>query len=257
MKIVLIGAGNVATHLGTELRKAGHTIIQVYSRTESSAGNLAKKLSCESCTNVKEISNKAELYIISLSDHAVKTFLKSFLIANKVVAHTSGSLPLSIFGKKFKHSGVIYPLQTFSLSRKLNVTNFPICIEWSDREAKRKIETVAKSISKQIFFLNSAKRKQVHLAAIFANNFSNYLFTVSEKLLSDAGLPFDIIRPLILETALKVQSDFPSHVQTGPAKRGDSEIIAEHLKMLKKKSDARKIYELLTESIAEHHGIRL
>jgi predicted short-subunit dehydrogenase-like oxidoreductase (DUF2520 family) len=257
MKIVLIGAGNVATHLGTGWKKAGHTIVQVYSRTSSSANKLAKKLASKSCTDIKSISDKADLYIVSLSDHAVKTFLKTFPVTNKVVAHTSGSLPLSTFGKKFRHCGVIYPLQTFSISRKVNLAHVPFCIEWSDPEAKRKIEAAVKSISKKNFLLNSPKRKQAHLAAVFANNFSNHLFSISEKILSDSGLSFDLIRPLILETALKVQSDSPTHMQTGPAKRGDAEIINEHLRMLAKKKELQKVYELLTESISEHQGMRL
>lgn len=257
MKIVLIGAGNVATHFGVAFKKAGHTIVQVYSRTPSSARLLARKLKCGFCTDATEISDKADLYIISLSDHAVKDFLKSFTLTDKIVAHTSGSLPLSIFGKRFKHCGVIYPVQTFSLKRQVNIAQVPFCLEWSDAAAKRKIEAAAKSISKKIFLLNSLKRKQVHLAAVFTNNFTNHLFGISEKLLSDTGIPFDLIRPLILETALKVQADSPSLMQTGPAKRGDAEIIMEHLKMLAKKKDLREIYELLTKSISETQGIRL
>lgn len=257
MKIVLIGAGNVATHLGVALKKAGHTIVQVYSRTAPSANRLAKRLSSKPCIVINEIADKADLYIISISDHAAKDFLKSFTVTDKVVVHTSGSLPLSIFGRNFKHCGVIYPLQTFSIKRKVNITKVPVCIEWSDNPAKRKIEAAVKGISKHIVHLNSSKRKQVHLAAVFANNFTNHLFAISEKLLSDSEISFDLLRPLILETALKVQSDSPFDMQTGPAKRGDLEIIEEHLRMLDNNKELRKIYELLTESISELHGVRL
>ncbi len=256
MNIVLIGAGNVATHLGTALKNAGHKILQVYSRTNASSNKLAKKLSAAACTETSMISPKADLYIISLSDHAVKAFIKSFHIKNKVVVHTSGSLPLSILGK-IKHRGVIYPVQTFTLSRKINLQQVPFCIEWSSNETKRKIETLVKSISKKTYRLNSNQRKQVHLSAVIVNNFVNHLFTVSEKLLKDAKLPFDIIRPLILETAMKVQEESPAKVQTGPARRGDAEIIEEHLKLLSKNEELQKIYKLLTESIEQHHGIRL
>src|SRR4051812_11580289 len=110
MKIVLIGAGNVATHLGIALREAGHNILQVYSRTSSSANTLAKKLSSSSCTDIEKITDKADLYIISLSDHAVKTLVQVFPLKKKVVVHTSGSLPLSVFGKEIRNCGVIYPV---------------------------------------------------------------------------------------------------------------------------------------------------
>ncbi len=257
MKIVLIGAGNVATHLGIGFKKAEHSIIQVYSRTAFSADTLAKKLHCKSCTDAKDISDEADLYIISLSDHAVKGFLKSFPLTDKVVAHTSGSLPLNIFGKKFKHCGVIYPVQTFSLNRKVNLTDVPFCIEWSDDEAKKKIGFAVKRLSNTIIHINSSKRKHVHLAAVFANNFGNHLLTISEKLMADAGLAYTILCPLILETALKVQTRNPYYMQTGPARRGDSEIIEAHLKMLGNDKELHTFYKLFTESISELYGIKL
>src|SRR5205085_2634039 len=146
---------------------------------------------------------------------------------------------------EIRNCGVIYPVQTFTISRKVYIKDVPFCIEWSSAEAKRKIEAAVKSIAKNIYTLNSSQRRQVHIAAVIVNNFVNHLFTISEKLLADNKLPFNLIRPLILETAVKVQTGSPAAVQTGPAKRGDAEIINEHLKMLAKNKELQKIYKLL------------
>ncbi len=257
MKIVLIGSGNVATHLGKALLGADHKILQVFSRSEASAKALAKKLSCDLTTEIKSISRGADFYIIALRDEAIRVFLKEFMITDKTVVHVSGSVPLNVFGKKFKNTGVLYPVQTFSIKRELSFGNVPVCIEAGNETTKKKIKELARTITDEIHFMNSVQRKKVHLAAVFANNFTNHLFTIASSILSDETISFDLLKPIILETALKVQSGSPFEMQTGPAKRGDVSVIEDHLKMLKNKKQFREIYKLLSESIEKVNGMRL
>lgn len=256
MKIVLIGSGNVATHLGKALKKAGHNILQVYSRSETSAKTLAKKLSCSFTSDIKSISKKSDIYIVALRDEAIKSFLQKFSSTEKIIVHTSGSVSLKAFGEKFKNCGVLYPVQTFSIKHPVNFKNIPVCIEASNENAK-KITSLTKTISRKIYSINSEQRKKIHLAAVFANNFSNHLFAIAEDILSDEKISFEILRPLILETARKIQKHSPLEMQTGPAKRGDVSVIEEHLKMLDNKKQFKEIYKLISDSISETSGVRL
>ncbi len=262
MKIVIIGSGNVATQLGKALKDAGHEILQVYSRSKSSSKTLAKKLSCDSTNDLKNISRQAEVYIIAVSDSAIPEVLRAirntkYKIKNTIVLHTSGSVSIDAFEKNYKNYGVLYPVQTFSAKRNVDFKNIPVCIEANNPSSKKKITALAKSITKKIHYLDSDQRKKVHLAAVFANNFSNHLFTIAEHMLIKENISFDLLRPLILETALKVQHDSPLEMQTGPAKRGDSSVISSQLEMLKNKKEFRDIYKLITESIEKLSGVPL
>ena len=256
MKIILIGSGNLATHLGIALN-AKHTILQVYSRSEASSKLLARKLSCRYTTDVKNISTEADCYIVALRDEAIRSFLQKFPSTNKIVAHTSGSVPLKIFGDRFKNSGVFYPVQTFSIKHPVDLKKVPVCIEAANDSTKKKLTSLAKSITASIHYMNSEQRKRIHLAAVFANNFSNHLFAIAENILAREKISFDLLRPLIFETAMKVQRYSPLEVQTGPAKRGDIAVMEEHLKLLSGKKEFTDIYKRISESISGMSGIRL
>jgi predicted short-subunit dehydrogenase-like oxidoreductase (DUF2520 family) len=257
MKIALIGAGNVATHFGVALKKAKHEILQVYSRSEPSSRELAQKIRCKYTTDAKSISTSADLYIISISDHAIKELLKSLPFKNKTVVHTSGSVPMKIFGKKYSNHGVIYPLQTFSKERNIRFNEVPLLIEGNNAAALSVIASLARSVSPFVFEMSSSDRKTVHLAAVIANNFSNHLFVQAEKTLMKKNIPFPLLGPLMHETVIKAIKITPRASQTGPAKRGDSKIIEEHLAMLKKEPSMQKIYKLLSESIEQESGLSL
>ncbi|MCX6275922.1 MAG: DUF2520 domain-containing protein [Bacteroidetes bacterium] len=257
MKIVLIGAGNVATHLGVALKKAKHEILQVYSRSESSSRELSQKLRCKYTTDVKSIFAAADLYIISISDHAIKEFLKYLSLKNKIIVHTSGSVPMKIFGKKFTNHGVIYPLQSFSKERNIRFNEVPLLVEGNNAATFSAIASLARSVSPFVFEMSSADRKTVHLAAVIANNFSNHLFVQAEKILMKKNIPFPLLGPLMHETVIKAIKVTPKAAQTGPAKRGDAKIIEEHLAMLKNEPSLQKIYKLLSESIEQESGQRL
>ena len=254
--ITFIGAGNVATHLGLAFKKEKHTIIQVFSRTENSAKQLAKKLSCDFTTDIQKILSGSDIYILALKDDAIeKNFEQLSQIFSKredmkkpIFIHTSGSVSIKNF-KQQTNYGVFYPLQTFSKNRKFNFAAIPICIEANNKKTEKILIQLAKTISKKIYLLNSEQRKMVHIAAVFANNFTNHLCAIAEKILEKEHISFDILKPLLEETFNKIKNNSPSEMQTGPAIRGDKKIIKEHLKLLSAIPSQRKIYKLLSEAI--------
>jgi len=254
MKIVLIGTGNVAMHLGPALVKAGHKLVQVVGRTEKHSKFLANKLDCDFTIEKEKIYAKADAYIIALRDEAIGHYVKHIPSEAKLVVHTSGSVSSKILATSTKHFGVLYPLQTFSIGRKINFKDIPLCLEANTESARKRLQTLAKSISINIHWINQDQRQTIHLAAVFANNFSNHLFSLAEDLLNKKGISFELLRPLIAETSAKVQNSSAHQMQTGPAKRGDAETINKHLALLKNKPELRHIYEILTGSIQKHDG---
>jgi predicted short-subunit dehydrogenase-like oxidoreductase (DUF2520 family) len=256
MRVVLIGAGNVAHHLGSVIIRNGHRVIQVYNRTQSSAKKLSSILSCDFTTKVPEIDRTGELYIIALKDDAISEFIKSLTFSPKLIVHTSGSCSIDVFPKEL-NGGVLYPLQTFSKANKRTPSVIPFCIEARDRKSLSVIRKFSRSLSDMVYEKTSEEREKIHLCAVIVNNFTNHLFTLSEKILSSEQTAFDILRPLIMETALKVQDGKPSMMQTGPARRGDSKIIKEHLALLNKYPGIKKIYKTISDSIASEYDVKL
>jgi predicted short-subunit dehydrogenase-like oxidoreductase (DUF2520 family) len=168
---------------------------------------------------------------------------------NKLCVHTSGSMPLSILKEKFVDSAVFYPVQSFNKNMKYDWSSIPICIEGSSNKIKNIVSQVAKQLSNKVINLNSIKRRDLHLAAVFANNFSNACFQMSAEILANAGIPFSILQPLILSTANKVQKSEPYLVQTGPAKRHDDKVMKLQLELLKSNKELAKIYKLISAYI--------
>ena len=248
-KIVLIGAGNVATHLGKALQKKNCEIIQVYSRTSASAKKLATQLTCDFVTDIKNISRQADFYILAVNDDAVAEVLQQISFIPKLIVHTSGTQNISVFEDKFKNYGVLYPLQTFSKTKKVDFKKVPIFIEANSSKDLKAIKSIAFSLSPKVYSITSEKRKSLHIAAVFACNFSNHMYAIAENILSDASIPLEVLFPLIDETANKIKKASPIAAQTGPAIRGDSKVMNEHNKFLKKKSDYQKIYTLVSQSI--------
>jgi predicted short-subunit dehydrogenase-like oxidoreductase (DUF2520 family) len=250
--IVLIGAGNVATQLAFALEKAGSQILQVYSRSTNSAETLANDLYTDFTTDVKNIMSGADLYIVSVSDDAVKPLTNDLFFGDKLVVHTSGSLSIDEVKPMSMNYGVFYPLQTFSKTRKANFETIPICIEANNVETEKLLMDLANSISGKVLKVNSEKRKLFHLAAVFACNFPNFMYATAEQILKDSNLDFDLLRPLISETAAKVQTMTPAEAQTGPAKRGDEDIINQHLDLLNEFPGYKEIYQLISSEIQKN-----
>lgn len=251
-RIVLIGAGNVAHHLAPALLKAGVDLCQIYSRSIESARELGMKTGISYTTDIFAVYPDCDIYIFCVSDDALIALYKSIRINKEAtILHTSGSLPMDIFKPFCKNYGVLYPLQTFTKKRDLDFNEIPLCIEASTTTVLNTIKEMAGRLSANVQEINSEKRKCLHLAAVFANNFTNHLYGMAGKLLETEGLDFNMLRPLIFETAHKVMLMSPENAQTGPARRGDEGILSMHKTLLKDKKKWLNVYTQLSDSIKE------
>ena len=252
MKIVLIGAGNLATHLGKALHAAGHDMLQVFSRTMQSAETLASLLDAEPLTDMAQVRDDADVYIFSVKDSALEQLISQLCGGKKkVFLHTAGSMPMSVFREKALHYGVLYPMQTFSKQREVDFSIIPCFIEANDEFALKQIEGLAGQISHWVYQLSSEDRKYLHLSAVFACNFANHCYAASQELLQQHGIPFDVMLPLIDETAAKVHGMTPKEAQTGPAVRYDENVIGKQIQLLENQPYFQKIYDCMSKSIHE------
>lgn len=252
MKIVLIGAGNLATHLGKALHAAGHDMVQVFSRTMQSAETLASLLDAEPLTDMAQVRDDADVYIFSVKDSALEQLISQLCGGEKkVFLHTAGSMPMSVFREKAQHYGVLYPMQTFSKQREVDFSIIPCFIEANDEFALKQIEGLAGQISHRVYRLSSEDRKYLHLSAVFACNFANHCYAASQELLQQHGIPFDVMLPLIDETAAKVHGMTPKEAQTGPAVRYDENVIGKQIQLLENQPYFQKIYDCMSKSIHE------
>ena len=252
-RIILIGAGKLAWHLGPAIIDGGYPIVQVYSRSEGSARELGDKMGVAWTTDAGALDQEADMLLFCIPDRAIKEFPCFIELKKKVMmVHTSGSVPLDIFSGIARKYGVLYPLMTFTKERILDPGNIPFCIEGSDIESLNILENMAGSISKQVYKFNSEERKKLHLAGIIANNFSNHMYQLAEEVLSRSGMDFNLLKPLILETAAKVMEINPAMAQTGPASRNDEQVVQEHADLLKEHPELQKLYTFVSGSITNH-----
>ena len=254
MKVTIIGAGNVATHLAKRLYEKKCVILQVLNRTLKNAQILANQVGAEAINAPQKINYSADIYIIAVSDDAIKHTLQdlSFILPkNKIIVHTSGATTSKVFESYFVNYGVFYPLQSFSKERKVDFEQLPMCVDGSNTFVKNQLLTLAKKICPNVYCIDDRQRSVLHIAAVFANNFANYLFTISEQITTDENIPFSILRPLINETVAKISETSPILMQTGPARRGDKETLEKHQQYLKQYPNYRKIYEILSQNIQE------
>ena len=249
-KLVLIGAGNIAYHLAPALQKKGIEIIQIYNRTLSSAKELGAILGVSHITDtIQNITPDADIYLFCIKDDVLPELLKNFPTNDGLFIHTAGSLPMNVFEPYAKNFGVLYPLQTFSKQRSVFFGNIPFFIEGNTPANTSQIETIAQLLSFQVNILSSEKRERLHLAAVFANNFSNHLFDIAAQMAKEQGLDWRLLVPIIEETADKLRTLSPREAQTGPAVRYDEKIIQKHLNLLKDKPEWQELYKLLSEEI--------
>lgn len=274
MKIVLIGAGNLATQLGKALHAAGHDMVQVFSRTMQSAETLASLLDAEPLTDIAQVRDDADVYIFSVKDSALVQLVAQLCRHEadglgedgavnalrkakkgeheRVFLHTAGSMPMSVFKGMAQHYGVLYPMQTFSKQREVDFSIIPCFVEANDEFAQKQIEGMAREISGRVYQLSSEDRKYLHLSAVFACNFANHCYAISQELLEEHGIPFDVMLPLINETAAKVHEMKPKNAQTGPAVRYDENVIDKQSKLLENHPHFKKVYDSMSKSI---HGL--
>lgn len=248
MKVVFIGAGNLATRLSLEMSAVGMNILQVYSHTPENASLLADKLGCRWTIVPEDISSEADLYVFSLKDAVLPEVISRVRPNNGIWVHTAGSMPLDIFKGYTSHYGVLYPLQTFSKERAVDFSVIPFFLEANLPQVGHVLEEIAKTISGNVRFLSSEKRQYLHLSAVFACNFTNHIYNLADKLLEEHDIPADVLLPLIDETAAKIHIMSPGEAQTGPAIRYDENVINKHLAMLSD-PDMRSLYQLISQSI--------
>ena len=241
-RIVLVGAGNVATHLGVAWQKAGYEIVQVYSRTSDSALVLADQLGVSYTTSLEEICNDADVYVVMVKDAVLQELIPSVVKGREdaMFVHTAGSMPMSVWeGHALRH-GVLYPMQTFSKAREVDFASVSFFVEANGDSDLMILKNMASTLSPKVYEATSAQRTSLHMAAVFACNFTNHMYAVCDRLLNEQNLPFEVMLPLIDETARKVHELQPKDAQTGPAIRYDVNVINSHMEMLADKPEVQK-----------------
>ena len=251
MQIVLIGAGRLATNLGVALRKAGHEILCVYSRTMESAQTLAALTRGEAVNDIARIPLQADVFVVAVKDAVLSDLLPRLTRGrdSQLFVHTAGSMPMSLWQGLTSHYGVFYPMQTFSKEREADFREISIFIEANNDTALSLLQQLAASISPKVFLLSSEERKYLHLAAVFACNFVNHCYALSADILAQHGLPFDVMLPLIDETARKVHELSPQQAQTGPAVRYDQNVMDMQAALLADSPLLEELYRKLSLSI--------
>lgn len=250
MKITVIGAGNVAFHLAKAIHNSNKaTLHQLYSR------NALSDHFKEIQTNVVHDINlltEADVYIICVSDTAVIPVAQTLPFKNKLVVHTTGSVSMNDLPDT-NRKGVFYPLQTFSKNKQVNFNTIPLCIEAENETDLNTLTILAKAITQSVHYIDSKQRQAIHLAAVFANNFTNHLYTITKDICDEKEIPFAIFQPLLAETLNKLNYLTPFEAQTGPARRNDMPTILKHVSLLQHKPEHQDVYKLLTESIQKSY----
>ena len=249
MEIVIIGTGNTATVLGRKLKAAGHIIAQVYGRNAAAASDLAYELDCESTNYWAVVNRNADLYLLAVSDIAIDEVITELRLPQKTIVHTAASVSRDILRPSSEHYGVFYPLQSLKKNSGRN-PDVPIIIDASDKETLAQLRQLGESISSQVYTAGDEQRLKLHLAAVFCNNFVNHLYALMEAYCVSEKIDFNLLKPLIRETTARMETMAPSNAQTGPAVRHDQETIRKHMMLLERYPELKKIYTLLTDSIA-------
>ena len=251
-RIVLIGAGKVAFHLGQQLSRQGLEVLQVFSRKIRKARSLARLLGAEGINELSEATPQADCYLLAVSDRAIEEVLAQLpkpVTRDCLVLHTSGATPATILKTHCKRYGIFYPVQSFSKERAADFINIPICIYANRKKDRQALHYLAAQLGSKSYELDDRQRAVLHVAAVFVNNFANHLFQIGEKLTEEEGIPFQLLLPLILETASKVQQHSPTEMQTGPAIRGDQNTLQRHLDYLQQFPQLEALYRQLSQSI--------
>jgi predicted short-subunit dehydrogenase-like oxidoreductase (DUF2520 family) len=247
-KVSILGAGNVGTHLIKRFQNSGVVIHQVFTRhiernSDWEGINITDK--------IEELDNTADVYICSIHDAGIEDLGKKLaqIVGNQLIVHTSGTIPSTVLAHSTERYGVFYPLQSFSKKREPDWNEIPICIDANTLEDKKLLHEIALHASPKVYHISDEQRAKIHVAAVFVNNFVNHLYHIGEEILLHEQLPFDILKPLIRETAAKIEHLPPSAMQTGPARRGDQLTIDRHLSYLSQFSDFQEIYARITKDI--------
>jgi predicted short-subunit dehydrogenase-like oxidoreductase (DUF2520 family) len=256
MNISFIGSGNLAWHLAPALDNVGFVVKEVYSRNPQHAQQLTERLyQAEVKATLDFSTSDSSLFIVAVSDDAIKSIAQEIILPDEaVLVHTSGSQPLSeLEFSATPNIGVFYPLQTFSKQKRVDFKNIPIFIESRNEETNEVLHLIAKEVGKQVRKIGSEERKALHVAAVFASNFTNHMLSISKNIMQQNSLEYDWLKPLITETIQKSLALDPESVQTGPAKRGDLEILDNHLEFLKEDEAVAEIYKIVSQHIIDRY----
>lgn len=254
MEVSVVGSGNLAWHLAPALDNVGYTIKEVYSPNAKHARALVGRLyQADLKTSLDFSDSPSKLFIIAVSDDAIKEVAQEIVLPeDSILVHTSGSQPIDILRfAATSNIGVFYPLQTFSKQKKVDFKDVPIFVESDDDAISKVLMKMGKAISKKVKQISSEDRKALHVAAVFASNFSNHMLTLSKQIAENNGIDFEVLKPLIAETLTKSINIGPENAQTGPAKRGDMEILDRHLDFLKDDEAVAEIYRIVSQNIID------
>jgi predicted short-subunit dehydrogenase-like oxidoreductase (DUF2520 family) len=253
ISVVIVGTGNVAQNLYQAFVKSSDVKIkQVIGRNHEHLAFVSSAL--VSSTNFNKIET-ADVYILAVSDDAINLVADNFKDLEGLLVHTSGATSLEAL-KSAKRTGIFYPLQTFTKGKIIKFEEIPICIEAANEEDLKLLKQLGETLSNTVVEINSEQRKTLHIAAVFVNNFTNYMYTIGAEICAEHEIDFQILKPLIKETAAKLDTLTPMQAQTGPAKRGDQNTLHNHLQNIKDKHQ-RELYTLLSNAIKEKHGKKL
>lgn len=251
MKIVAIGAGNLAHHLIPHLYKHGYKILQVGSRSIETATLLAKKVKATPVASMRDISDEADIYIMMVPDNRIKYLSQKLpftLDKKQIICHCSGSIGSDVLSE-FTNNGVLYPLQSFSKEVKLNYADIPFFITSNNLKTKKVLNSLAKIFTSKIKKVTDEERSDLHIAAVLVNNFVNYILGEASDISEKRKVDFKHLHPLIKETIHKALSNNPNAVQTGPAKRNDTRVLKNHVEKLDDNPDLQKVYKTITKAI--------
>jgi len=251
--IVILGAGHVAHHLALAFRNAEISVFQVFNRSPERGEELAGQVGAQYISSMESIDPYQDLYVLAVADDAIAPCVARLQVKSGIVVHTSGSVGLDVLDGSSSFTGVFYPLQTFRKYNKMEFSEIPVCIEGSEPEVFNRLATLATRLGSEVYPITSSQRKILHLTAVLAGNFTNYLYAMAETILARHGIPFDLLKPLIRQTAINAETEDIFSRQTGPACREDHAVMAEHVRMLSLEDPLyAEMYQLLSKSIMNH-----
>ena len=256
MNISFIGAGNVAWHLAPALDNTDYGVREVFSRRAMHASALAARLYQAQVMDSLDFSEShSDVFIIAVSDDAIEEVANEIILPeNAILAHTSGTQPLRILSSAATPNiGVLYPLQTFSKNKKVEFKDIPFLIESENKETETALSNIARAISKKVYTCSSDDRKALHIAAVFASNFTNHMLSIAAEIMKQHRFDLDLLKPLIAETVNKSLAIGPEEAQTGPAHRGDLEVLDQHVEFLKKEKRLQEIYKMISQDILDKY----
>lgn len=253
--ITLVGAGRLAGHFADAFKARQVAITQIWNRGEERGRQLAQRVGAQFVQDLKDLDLSGDLIMVAVSDLAIEEIISKLDIGDRLVVHVSGSVPSSVLARVSQRYGVFYPLQTFPRHGNIDFKNVPLCIEAASDADLERLMNLAGLLSPMVYRINSEQRRVLHLSAVFASNFSNFMYVIASEILRENHLDPGMLQPIISQTAMHAMTGDPFKRQTGPAVRADRQVIDRHLVMLESNPDFRELYRTITEKIIQYSSI--